>query len=90
MKLIAERKLDELGRIVLPLEVRSANGWLTKTPLSIFMEEDGSVVLRAPQRRCCLCGRIEDLQPIKQTWMCPSCLAELQSSGKSTEEYALL
>lgn len=85
MKFIAERTLDELGRIVLPLEVRSANGWSSKTALSLFMEEDGSVLLRAPQRRCFLCGSSEQCQPAKHKWICSACLNDLKSPAQAAD-----
>jgi AbrB family looped-hinge helix DNA binding protein len=35
------RKIDELGRIVIPKEVRDVNGWNTGTPMEMFTTEDG-------------------------------------------------
>ena len=35
------RKIDELGRIVIPKEVRRANGWESGTPIEMFATTDG-------------------------------------------------
>lgn len=35
------RKIDELGRIVVPKEVRKANGWKPGTPIEMFATVDG-------------------------------------------------
>ena len=44
MELIAIRTIDELGRIVIPKEVRSDNGWETGTKIAIYAI-DGEIVL---------------------------------------------
>ncbi|MGD6964505.1 AbrB/MazE/SpoVT family DNA-binding domain-containing protein [Fictibacillus phosphorivorans] len=38
------RKLDELGRIVLPKEVRSTQNWPTGTPMEMLMTEQGLLI----------------------------------------------
>jgi AbrB family transcriptional regulator, stage V sporulation protein T len=35
------RKIDDLGRVVIPKEVRKVNGWESGTPVEIFATEDG-------------------------------------------------
>ena len=50
------RRLDELGRVTLPWEVRQEAGWSEKTPLEITVEADKSVLVRACKPICKLCG----------------------------------
>jgi AbrB family looped-hinge helix DNA binding protein len=38
------RKLDELGRIVLPKEVRNTQGWEQGTPMEMLMTEEGLLI----------------------------------------------
>ncbi len=38
------RKLDELGRIVIPKEVRNSQGWESGTPMEMFMQGECLVV----------------------------------------------
>lgn len=42
------RKIDELGRIVIPKEVRRQNGWKTGTPVEMLGTEDGSGLVIRP------------------------------------------
>ncbi|WP_247747090.1 AbrB/MazE/SpoVT family DNA-binding domain-containing protein [Alkalihalobacillus sp. BA299] len=38
------RRMDELGRVVIPMEVRKANGWVAGTPMEMFATEEGFLV----------------------------------------------
>ncbi|RWZ59865.1 AbrB family transcriptional regulator [Halobacillus fulvus] len=38
------RKLDELGRVVVPKEVRDSQGWEKRQPLEMYMSEDALVI----------------------------------------------
>jgi len=41
------RRIDDLGRIVIPIEIRRANGWEPNQPLEIFADDQGGVYLKA-------------------------------------------
>lgn len=41
------RKIDELGRIVLPKEIRKANGWEQGQPMEMFADNDGMLYMKA-------------------------------------------
>lgn len=38
------RKLDELGRVVVPKEVRDTQGWGPKQPLEMFMKDESLII----------------------------------------------
>ncbi|TPE68002.1 AbrB/MazE/SpoVT family DNA-binding domain-containing protein [Halalkalibacterium halodurans] len=38
------RKIDDLGRLVIPKEIRKVNGWEAGTPMEFFVSNDGMVV----------------------------------------------
>lgn len=38
------RKIDDLGRIVIPKEVRDTQGWKSGQSMEMFMDEDGLVL----------------------------------------------
>lgn len=38
------RKIDELGRVVIPKEVRNTQGWESGTSMEMFMSEEGLVM----------------------------------------------
>ncbi len=46
------RRLDELGRVVIPKEIRSTHGWESGNPIEIWLDEQGNVVLRKYQPQC--------------------------------------
>ena len=50
------RKVDELGRIVLPIELRRTLDIAEKDALEIYVEGE-SIVLRKYQAACVFCGR---------------------------------
>ena len=46
------RKVDELGRIVIPKELRDVLGIQIKSPLEIFVEEDKSHFTKISTLQC--------------------------------------
>ncbi|EZP76774.1 transition state transcriptional regulator AbrB [Parageobacillus genomosp. 1] len=55
------RKVDELGRIVIPIELRRALGINIKDPLEIFVEDE-YIILRKykPNMACMVTGKVSD------------------------------
>ena len=49
------RRIDELGRVVLPVELRRTLGLDVRDPVEIFVEED-AIILRKYQPNCIFCG----------------------------------
>ena len=75
------RKVDELGRIVLPIELRRTMGIDVKDALEIYVEGD-TIMLRKYEPSCVFCGNAKDIVNFKGKNVCPKCLKEL----KMTEE----
>lgn len=71
------RKVDELGRIVLPIELRRTLGILEKDALEIYVDES-SVVLKKYQPACVFCNNAKDIVNFKGKNICPHCLEELR------------
>ncbi|MCR8979506.1 AbrB/MazE/SpoVT family DNA-binding domain-containing protein [Brevibacillus laterosporus] len=68
------RKIDDLGRIVIPKEIRDSNGLPSGTPMEMFVDED-RIVLRKYEPGCVLCGSVQDLEMHKSgKLVCKSCL----------------
>ena len=59
------RKVDELGRIVLPAELRRTLSIAEKDPLEIYVD-GGSIILQKHEERCVFCGGSEDLHRLGQ------------------------
>ena len=71
------RKVDELGRIVLPIELRRTLGIAEGDPLEIFVE-DGRIILSRYQNTCIFCGEKEGLVQFKDHYVCSKCIEELK------------
>lgn len=53
------RCVDQLGRCVIPKEVRERLQWSTHTPLEIFVDGN-KVILQKYERGCTFCGEVTD------------------------------
>lgn len=70
------RKVDELGRIVLPIELRRTLGIEEKDALEIYVD-GSSIVLRKYQPACVFCDDATDVINYKGKTICRNCLQEL-------------
>lgn len=70
------RKVDELGRIVLPIELRRTLGIEEKDRIEIFVEGE-SVILRKYQPACIFCDNAKDLILYKGKSICPDCIRSM-------------
>ncbi len=66
------RKVDDLGRIVIPMEMRRTLGIKVRDPLSISLEGD-RIILRKFKEMCVVCGTTEDLLEVKDRKICSAC-----------------
>lgn len=71
------RKLDDLGRIVLPAPLRNQLNILPNDYLEITLEGD-AILLRRHRSACVFCGRTEDLSLFKNKPICTACLRQLK------------
>lgn len=70
------RKVDELGRIVLPIETRRRLELEPGDGVEIFVEKD-RVILKKYEPSCLFCGDADDIVIYKDKRICKNCLAEL-------------
>jgi transcriptional pleiotropic regulator of transition state genes len=75
------RKVDELGRIVLPVELRKTLDIAEKDPVEIYTEDD-SIVLRKYVRGCKKCGEQKNLIDVEGDSYCRPCAKKLAASLK--------
>ena len=71
------RKVDELGRIVLPIEMRRTLDIGEKDALEIYVE-GSSVILKKYKPSCIFCDAAKDVTEFKGKNVCPKCLRELK------------
>ena len=75
------RKVDELGRIVLPIELRRTLDIAERDPLEIYVD-GSSIILKKYMPACIFCGESRDVVQFKGKNVCPKCLRELaQTQG---------
>ena len=73
------RKMDELGRIVLPIEMRRTLDIAERDALEIYVE-GSSVILKKYKPSCIFCDATKDLMSYKGKNICPKCRKELQEA----------
>jgi AbrB family transcriptional regulator, transcriptional pleiotropic regulator of transition state genes len=71
------RKVDELGRIVLPIELRRTLDIAEKDSLEIYVEDD-SIILRKYQPACIFCDNARDIVVYKGKNVCKDCIKLLE------------
>ena len=71
------RKLDELGRVVLPIELRRTMDLNIHDTVEIFVEDD-KIILKKYHPACIFCGDARDVTTFKGKQVCVNCLRELQ------------
>ena len=73
------RKIDELGRIVLPIEIRKTMGIDTKDAVEIFTEDD-KIILKKYFPACIFCGNADNVTYFKGKLICKDCIEELKNN----------
>lgn len=71
------RKVDDLGRIVLPAELRRSFDIREGDHVEIGVEED-RIVLSKQRNVCTFCSSAEGLRPYRDHQVCATCLSELK------------
>ena len=71
------RRIDELGRVVLPVELRRTLNLEVRDPVEIFIEGD-AIVLRKYDAGCLFCGSPRELLSYRGQQICRSCLRQLR------------
>ena len=72
------RKVDELGRSVLPIEMRRTLDIAERDLLEIYVEGD-SIILKKYQAACVFCGNTKNVIGFEGKNICPDCLARLKA-----------
>lgn len=66
------RKIDDLGRVVLPAELRRLMGIGEKEPLEIYTDED-KIILKKYEPACVFCGSTVEVQIYRGKMVCREC-----------------
>ncbi len=74
------RKVDELGRVVIPIELRRTMGIEIKDPIEIFVEGQ-NIILKKYQPSCIFCNGMNDVVYYKGKNICADCLHDLRAEN---------
>lgn len=71
------RRVDDLGRIVIPMELRRTLGIHVKDPLSISVEGE-RIILEKYRESCVICGSETDVALVKDRPVCAECIGAIK------------
>ena len=72
------RKVDELGRIVIPIELRNQFEIAEKDPIEIFVD-GSSIILKKYEKSCFFCGNTKKLSQYKDKLICNKCINQIKN-----------
>jgi len=72
------RKVDVLGRIVLPIELRKNLDIEKEDPIEIYVDGD-YILLKKYEPACIFCGNAKNVKRIRDKNVCADCLKEIQA-----------
>ncbi|MCF8009238.1 MAG: AbrB/MazE/SpoVT family DNA-binding domain-containing protein [Halanaerobiales bacterium] len=75
------RKIDNLGRMVIPIELRKTMNIDKKDPMEIFVEED-KIILKKYEPACIFCGSADDTFEYNGRTICKKCMHQMEKKSK--------
>jgi AbrB family transcriptional regulator, transcriptional pleiotropic regulator of transition state genes len=79
------KRIDDLGRIVLPIELRKILDISSGNSLEIFMEGN-TTVLRKYDPQCVFCGQAWSITTYKSKNVCKNCIEEISARAMESVE----
>lgn len=74
------RKVDELGRVVIPIELRRTLGIDEKDALEIYVDNE-KIILKKYEPACVFCGNAEEVHIFKGKNVCRQCAQAMASQA---------
>jgi len=71
------RKVDELGRVVIPIELRRTLQIAEKDALEIYVDGE-KIILKKYEPACIFCGNADNIRVYKDKNICRDCLEEMK------------
>ncbi|MCI8444506.1 MAG: AbrB/MazE/SpoVT family DNA-binding domain-containing protein [Clostridia bacterium] len=66
------RRMDELGRVVIPIEIRNQFNIVEKDPIEIYVD-GSSIILKKFEPNCIFCGNTKNLLTYNDKLICEGC-----------------
>ena len=79
------RKVDELGRVVIPIEIRNKFDIAEKDPIEIYVD-GSSIVLKKYEPNCVFCGNTKNLTTYKDKLVCAKCAKHIAELSNKEED----
>lgn len=73
------RRIDNLGRLVLPKDIRKALGIISGIDSVEFFLEEDKLVIKKYSPHCIFCGSVDNIKIFKDRNICENCLKELKN-----------
>lgn len=70
------RRVDDLGRVVIPKELRKTFYIAEGDPLEIYVDGD-QIILKKYEPTCIFCGEVRGIKNYSGKNICPSCIKEI-------------
>ena len=74
------RKVDELGRVVIQIELRRTLDIAEKDALEIYVDSD-KIILKKYEPACVFCGNADEVTNYKGKNVCKACLTEMAAKA---------
>jgi len=71
------RKIDDLGRMVIPIELRKTMNIDKKDPMEIFVDDD-QIILQKYEPACIFCGSAKNTSDFKGRIICGECISTMK------------
>ena len=72
------RRVDELGRVVIPIELRNQFDISEKDPIEIYVD-GSSIILKKYEPNCVFCGSDKDLTQYRDKQICKKCINKIST-----------
>ncbi len=72
------RRVDDLGRIVIPMELRRTLGIRVKDPMAIMVDGD-RIILQKHTDVCAICGGPDGIVEFKGRPICAQCVTDIKA-----------
>jgi len=86
MKTIGVFTIDEMGRIMIPSELRNMLGWEKGSKISMFHADNNTAILQPSKepaiRTCDICDEGDSVIMIKGHKICADCVGHINALGK--------
>lgn len=72
------RRMDELGRVVIPIEIRNQFNIAEKDPMEIYVD-GSSIILKKFEPNCIFCGNTKNLLEYHDKLICTKCSEKISN-----------